>query len=161
MDENKQIREDVLKSVSGLSDKQLNERVEDGSWTIMQVLDHLYLMERTIVHAITDQLANGENKSVDEKPIQLTTNRSTKVDAPSFVIPSDDFITLEEMGNKLSESRAALTNIVHSTDRALLEQRAYPHPMFGELSLQQWIPFVGLHEKRHLAQIEKLKEKLG
>ncbi len=161
MGENKQIREDVLKSVNGLSDKQLNKRVEDGSWTIMQVLDHLYLMERTIVHALTDQLANGKNKSVDEKPIQLTTNRSTKVDAPSFVKPSEDFITLEEMKNKLSESRSALTNIVNSTDRALLEQRSYPHPMFGELSLKQWIPFVGLHEKRHLAQIEELKENLG
>ncbi|MEK3889365.1 DinB family protein [Bacillus sp. FSL K6-3431] len=161
MEENKKIREDILLSVSGLSDEQLNEQLEEGRWTIMQVLDHLYLMERTVVHAISNQLANGDNKTVAEKPIQFTTNRSTKVDAPSIVVPSDDFITLAEMKNKLFESREALIDVENSADETLLEQRFYPHPMFGELSLKQWIPFIGLHEKRHLAQIEEIKEKLG
>lgn len=157
MDENEIIREEVLQSVAGLSDEQLNEQVEEGRWSIMQVLDHLYLMERSVVHVISDQLANGETKSTSEKPIHLTTNRSTKVDAPSFVVPSNDFITLDEMKSKLAQSRNALLKVVNSADQSVLKQRTYLHPAFGELSLDQWIPFVGLHEKRHLAQIEELK----
>ncbi|WP_342506417.1 DinB family protein [Sporosarcina sp. FSL K6-2383] len=160
MDDNKKIREDVLQSVENLSDEQLNEQVEVGRWSIMQVLNHLYLMERAIVHALSDQLANGENKAPVEKPIQFTTNRSTKVTAPLFATPSDDFISLEEMKSKLTKSRENLSNLVASADKTLLAQRSYPHPAFGDLGLEQWIPFIGLHEKRHLAQIEEIKSKL-
>lgn len=160
MEDNKKIREAVLRSIENLSDEQLNEQVEAGRWSIMQVLDHLYLMERVIVHTLADQLTNGEDKATVEKPIQFTTNRSTKVTAPSFATPSDDFISLEEMKSKLTKSRENLNNLIASADKTLLAQRSYPHPVFGDLSLTQWIPFIGLHEKRHLAQIEEVKAKL-
>lgn len=160
MEDNKVIREAVLRSIENLSDEQLNEQVEAGRWSIMQVLDHLYLMERAIVHTLSDQLTNGENKATVEKPIQFTTNRSTKVTAPSFATPSVDFISLEEMKSKLTKSRENLNNLIASADKTLLTQRSYPHPVFGDLSLAQWIPFIGLHEKRHLAQIEEVKAKL-
>ncbi|WP_342043550.1 DinB family protein [Bacillus sp. OTU2372] len=161
MEENKKIREEVLQSVSGLSDEQLNVQVQDGRWSIMQVLHHLHLIERAITFVISDQLANGESKSISDKPIHLAVNRTTKVNAPSRVEPPKRFITLVEMKNKLSQSREVLTKVVDTADPSLLEQRAYPHPVFGELSLKQWIPLIGLHEKRHLAQIEELKEELN
>lgn len=160
MEENNQIREEVLQSVSGLSDEQLNMQVQEGRWTIMQVLQHLYLLERAITFAISDQLANGQTKSISDKPIHLAVNRSTKIKAPSIVEPENKFITLVEMKKRLSQSREALTKVVDTADSSLLAQRAYPHPVFGELTLKQWIPLIGLHEKRHLAQIEELKEEL-
>jgi hypothetical protein len=160
MEENNKIRQEILISVRGLSDEQLNEQFEDGRWSIMQVLDHLYLMERAITHSISRELATGKEKLVDPKPIELTVCRSTKVDAPSFVAPANEFIALEEMKNKLSQSREDLTKLVNDADNSLLKKRAFPHPVFGDLSLKQWIPFVGLHEKRHLAHIEELKGKL-
>ena len=161
MEENNQIREEVLQSVSGLSDEQLNMEVQEGCWTIMQVLQHLYLLERAITFTISDQLANGQTKSIGDKPIHLAINRSTKIKAPSIVEPENKFLTLVEMEKKLSESREALTKVVDTADPLLLAQRAYPHPVFGELSLKQWIPLIGLHEKRHLEQIEELKEELS
>ncbi|PLS01897.1 DinB family protein [Neobacillus cucumis] len=160
MEENKKIREEVLHSVTGLTDEQLNTQVHEGRWSIMQVLHHLYLLERAITYAISNQLANGESKNVSDKPIHLAVNRSTKVNAPSVVQPSNKFISLKEMKEKLSQSREALSKVINTADPSLLEQRAYPHPIFGELSLKQWIPLIGLHEKRHLAQIEELKEEL-
>ena len=159
MNDNERIRDEVLASVSNLSDDQLNERQEEGNWSIMQVLDHLYLMEHAIVHAISEQLANGETKTTSEKPIQFTTDRSVKVDAPAFVIPSTEFTSLKNMKIKLSKSRESLNHVINSANTTLFEQRTYPHPVFGELSINQWIPFIGLHEKRHLAQIEELKAK--
>ncbi|NHM30897.1 DinB family protein [Neobacillus terrae] len=160
MEENNKIRQEILISVRGLSDEQLNEQLEEDRWSIMQVLDHLYLMEQVITQSISRELATGKEKVVDPKPIELAVIRSTKIGAPSFVVPSNEFITLEEMKNKLSQSREGLTKLVNDADKSLLKKRAFPHPAFGDLSLKQWIPFVGLHEKRHLAQIEELKGKL-
>jgi len=159
MDDNQRIRDEVLASVSNLTDDQLNEGKEEGNWSIMQVLDHLYLMEHAIVHTISKQLVKGETKTTSEKPIQFTTDRSVKVDAPAFVIPPNEFTSLKEMNIKLSKSRELLNHVISSANPTLFEQRTYPHPVFGDLSLNQWIPFIGLHEKRHLAQIEELKAK--
>ena len=160
MEENKKIREELIQAVNGLSDEQLNAHPEEGRWSIIQVLDHLYLMERAITKSIADTLASEESKPVDDKPIRYTLNRDTKVDAPSFVIPTEDFLTLDEVKTKLSSSRQALEEIVSHANEDALNEKSFPHPMFKDLSLKQWIPFVGLHEKRHLFQIEELKSKL-
>ncbi|MCH1624352.1 DinB family protein [Fredinandcohnia quinoae] len=161
MDKNNKIREELLDSVKELSDEQLNKKVEDGSWTIMQVLEHLFLMERTVAYTISEQLKNNECKPTSEKPIHLTVYRSTKVTAPSFVTPSGEYTALEEMKTKLAESRKLMQQVVDIADEVLLSQKSYPHPVFGSLSLKQWIPFVGLHEKRHIEQIEEIKGKLS
>jgi hypothetical protein len=99
-------------------------------------------------------------RPVKEKPIHLTVNHSKKVQAPSFSIPSDQFITLEEMQEKLRQSRQLLMKVAKEATPSDLEQKSFPHPAFGTMSLKQWILFVIYHEKRHLAQIEELKVKL-
>ncbi|WP_285766361.1 DinB family protein [Peribacillus sp. SI8-4] len=160
MNQNEKIREDVLNAVNGLSDEQLNAHPEKGRWSIIQVLDHLYLMERAITKSIADKLKSDERIPAADKPIELTVNREVKVEAPSYVVPSESFQTLQEVKGKLAESRNALIQLVKSADENDLEQKSFPHPLFKDLSLKQWIPFVGLHEKRHLLQIEELKSKL-
>ncbi|KWW11150.1 hypothetical protein AS888_02955 [Peribacillus simplex] len=160
MNQNEKTREELLNAVNGLSDEQLNAHPEEGRWSIIQVLDHLYLMERAITKSITDKLQSDEKVPAADKPIELTVNREVKVEAPSYVVPSESFQTLQEVKDKLAESRAALVQLVDSADEKDLEEKSFPHPLFKDLSLKQWIPFVGLHEKRHLLQIEELKSKL-
>ncbi|MGE7183158.1 DinB family protein [Peribacillus sp. NPDC006672] len=160
MNENENIREELLIAVSGLSDEQLNAHPEEGRWSIIQVLDHLYLMERALTRKIADKLKSDESITPVDKPIELTLNREVKVQAPPFVLPSEAFQTLSEVKDKLSESRKAFIQVVNHAKLNDLEQKSFPHPLFKELSLKQWITFVGLHEKRHLMQIEELKSKL-
>ncbi|MGF9977027.1 DinB family protein [Viridibacillus arvi] len=160
LEQNKSIRDELLNSVSNLSDEQLNKEVEEGRWTIMQVLHHLHLIEAGVAKAIQYTLKKGEEQSVKAKPIELTVDRSTKIKAPSFANPDPRFITLEEMKDKLKESRHALHQVVSNSNKDQLKEKAYPQPIFGLMSLDQWVPFIGYHEKRHIEQIEELKEKL-
>lgn len=160
MNDNEKIREVLLNAVNGLSDEQLNAHPEAGRWSIIQVLDHLYLMERAITKSIADKLKSDDSTPAVDKPIELTLNREVKVQAPPFVIPSESFQTLNEVKDKLSETRKAFIRVVDQAKENDLEQKSFPHPLFKELSLKQWISFVGLHEKRHLMQIEELKSKL-
>ena len=160
MNENEKIREVLLNAVNGLSDEQLNAQPETGRWSIIQVLDHLYLMESAITKSISDKLKSDESIPAVDKPIEPTLNRGVKVEAPPFVTPSESYQTLSEVKEKLSESRKAFVHVVDHAKEIDLEQKSFPHPLFKDLSLKQWIPFVGLHEKRHLLQIEELKAKL-
>ncbi|MGM0851266.1 MAG: DinB family protein [Bacillota bacterium] len=154
------IRSDLLNSVSDLTNDDLNKIIEEGRWTIMQVLDHLYLMERSLTKAIESTLAKGEEQVVLSKPIHYTVDRTTKVDAPPFVVPTEESLTFQEMKDKLNTSRKDLLNFLHTTSKEELQNKAYPHPIFGLIRLDEWVPFIGYHEKRHLEQIEELKAKL-
>ncbi|WP_106498590.1 DinB family protein [Lentibacillus sp. Marseille-P4043] len=161
MQPNDQARETILTEVNGISDENLNKKPDEKSWSIKQVLEHLFLMEGAIVKTIADQLENGEDVDTDQKPIEATVDRSKKVEAPDFADPSADYATLDEMKLKLEASHQGLIQLVEKADVDKLERKAFPHPVFGQMSLKQWIPFIGWHEKRHILQIQEVKEALG
>ncbi|SIT79639.1 DinB family protein [Edaphobacillus lindanitolerans] len=156
MNINEEARRELLQAVSGLSDEELNRKPENGGWSIKQILEHLSLMEGTVAKTIKLQAKNGETVKTEERPIEASVNRDVKVDAPEFVIPSEDFATKNELEQRLAASRSILQRAVESTDERSLETKAFPHPVFGMMKLKQWIPFVGFHEKRHIEQIREV-----
>ncbi|MCM3006005.1 DinB family protein [Priestia koreensis] len=160
MTHNEEIRSRVLELAKTLTDEQLNQKVHDDQWSIMQVMDHLYLMEKNLTNTMKKVLEGGEEQSVDDKPIHLTVDRSRKVDAPSYVVPSDEFITLDEMKDKLYKSRQALQEFEAETNEEKRQKKAFPHPVFGLMTVNQWIPFIGYHEERHLEQMKEIKQQL-
>jgi hypothetical protein len=155
-----QARNELLEKVAVLTDEQLNQRASDDKWTVMQVLEHLYLMESAIVNNMSKALNSAENNPTDRKPFQLTLDRSRKIAAPAGLVPANRFQTLEEAKGKLGSSRKALTDLITGISEHDLEQKSFPHPVFGLMDAKQWVDFIGVHEKRHLAQIEELEQEL-
>jgi hypothetical protein len=156
----KEVREEVLKSILGLTDSQLNEK-PTGKWSIMQVLEHLYLLEKLIVHQMSKVMHSDEETVIEDKPINQIIDRTSKLVAPSYVTPSADFITLTTIQEKLLESRSALDAFLVDADEEKMLKRSIPHPVFGPFHLKQWVEIIGWHEKRHLVQIEEIKDELG
>ena len=60
--------------------------------------------------------------------------------------------------NALYDSRLFLLDVYDSSTKDLLREKSFKHPIFGQVPLSQWFPFVGLHEKRHLKQLKKTIE---
>lgn len=160
MERNNQIREELLSLVNELTDEQLNTRIEEGSWSIAQVLEHLYLLEKSVTNLIQRKLKSDTTKPVVNKPLKHTLNRSLKIDAPSFLEPHEEFLSLEKAKGMLEESREGFVRSFEGVERSFLEQKSYVHPIFGDLNLAQWVEFIGLHEQRHMDQIKEIKEKM-
>lgn len=160
-EDNEKIRNRILEAVEGFSDEQLNDKPAHGKWSAIQVLDHLQLMENVIVKNVSKELERETSHKAIKKPIQLTASRAIKVDAPSFTKPTEDFIKLETMKEKLAASRKQLNDIYDNASAASLSSKSLPHPVFGKVPLVQWFPFVGLHEKRHLKQLESVLKKIN
>lgn len=158
---NEQAREELFKEINEISAENLNKKLSDDQWSIKQIVEHIFLMEGAIAKTIHDQLENGEVVNAEIKPIEATTNRDIKIDAPEYTKPSNDFATLEELKTKLDMTHQKLLKIEETADEKQLEVKGFPHPVFGQMSLKQWIPFVGYHEMRHILQIKEVKEKLG
>ncbi|WP_052360710.1 DinB family protein [Oceanobacillus manasiensis] len=160
METNDETRAKLLSELSGLGDEELNKRPSSGGWSIGQVVEHVYLMESTVAQNIQYTLENGSIKVVSAKPIELAVNRTKKVEAPEFVLPSESLKTAENLEQKLHTSHESIRTLYNSVDKTKLEEKAAIHPVFGEMNLLQWILFVGYHEQRHIEQIKEIKQRL-
>lgn len=155
------VRRNLLRHIETLTNHQLNEVVEEDAWSIAQNLEHLYLLEMSVAKGIRHAQSHGEVKPVREKPIHLTVDRATKVPAPPYLEPSTNFQTLEELKGKLAQSREILLQMIMSLTEQEMDEKSFKHPVFGMLSIRQWIAFVGHHEERHRLQIEEVKPHLS
>ena len=154
------IREAILNSVQNLTDDQLNEVTTEGSWSIAQVLEHLYIMEKNVVHQLQLALNREAFEEAEPFPLHVIADRTKKISAPDFLMHSANFKTLEELKVKLATSRDALEQLMQETNEEGLNRKTLAHLRFGVLTVSQWIALVGYHEQRHLGQIEEIKETL-
>lgn len=159
-EENARIRHTILKAVEPFDDGLLNEKPSDDAWSAMQILDHLHKMEETITAGVAKTAKKNERKKAMKKPIQVSVSRKVKVEAPNHTVPEDKFFTLDEMKEKLNDSRNRLYEVYAHLDEDTLENNSMPHPVFGNVPLVQWFPFIGYHEKRHLLQLEETLSKV-
>jgi uncharacterized damage-inducible protein DinB len=151
------VREELIRETEQMTDEQLNMKPSQDVWSPAQILDHLYLMETVITGGLKHILMNGQKKEASEKPLQLVIDRSRKVPAPENLKPAEGPFSKEELFSKLDRSRRELINFAETAPEQELEEKAMKHPHLGDLSLKQWIEFIGYHEKRHLLQLLEVR----
>lgn len=68
--------------IAELSDEKAKKKPSEDSWSMLEILEHLYLMEGFIAQKIDEVIKNSDVQTAESKPIERTTNRSHKVEAP-------------------------------------------------------------------------------
>lgn len=152
--ENNKIRKELFRTIDGITDEEFNEIPPNGGWSPKQIFEHLAQMEVVIASNIAKELKNPDSLKVFKKPIFISTNRIIKVDAPGYTLPTDEYKTKMDMKKELYDSRIFLLDIYESGTNEIFRNKSFKHPIFGNIPLIQWFPFVGLHEKRHLKQLK-------
>jgi DinB superfamily len=152
------IRKELYQSIEELTDDQFNTIPSNGGWSPKQIFEHLVRMETVIATNIAQELKNPDSPKAMNKPIALSTIRFIKVEAPGYTVPTKEYKTKIEMKNALYDSRLFLLDIYESSTKDVFREKSFNHPIFGQMPLIQWFPFVGLHEKRHLKQLKKMIE---
>ena len=136
---NEAVRRRLLARVEGLEEARAN--ASEGGWTVAQIVEHLSIAEPRITNAIEGMLAATEGDSGERKTF-----------APGTGLTG---LPLAEGLTRLKESRASLEALrprFQSADYS----RLLKHPAFGMLNAGQWLAFLGMHEQRHLRQIERI-----
>ncbi|MCA0971995.1 DinB family protein [Halobacillus litoralis] len=153
-------RNQILDFVNNVSDEEAKKKPAEDRWSILEVLEHLYLMEQLVVYQINRAIKEGDIQETTSKPIHNTTDRGYKVEAPEAVQPNGEFTSIEKAKDGLEKTREATLFLIHNKDEETLKTRAFPHPAFGDMNLEQWIEFIGWHELRHLDQMKEVKQAL-
>lgn len=157
-------RERIVRRVEGLSDEQLNSRPAPNAWSIAEIVEHLAKIESLLLGMMKVMLTKAESASpksngshTEIKPFSLDElierARNEKYTAPESASPSGKDYVSDSLV-KLRRSREELHSLSPRMEAIDLSNITYRHPAFGPLNFYQWLAFIGVHEERHLNQIE-------
>jgi len=165
------MRQALFDSVSGLSEAQLDYKPGDGEWAISDILHHLALTDEANMKLMGRSLKQADAAGVppDPTPDESVLNcldpfadtlRNTRAQAPEFVRPQSHQPVPDSIA-RLEASREKIMASIEKLGQYDLSQVKFPHPLLGELNLYQWIMIAGGHERRHTAQIGRIKSQPG
>lgn len=157
-------RAKLKERISQLSDEQLIRREDENGWTIAEIIEHLATVENGGLRIAQKLLRESDRENVVwngtfREPLSFAEKAATmqdrKMQAPERVHPTGTVSVAESLA-KLDENRRALNELRPQLEAVDVSKATFPHPFFGELNAYQWLVVVGLHERRHLAQIDRI-----
>jgi DinB superfamily len=158
----------LVSAVEPLTGEQHAFRPSPDRWSVAEIIEHLSITEPRVVRlvgALLDKLEASGARGDDSpfEPVSLTQfaerARTEKYQAPDEIRPKG--APLQDSLARLRDSRAALRALRPRVERVDGTLARFPHPAWGPLDLYQWLAFVGMHERRHLAQIKALGETMN
>ena len=155
----------LLVAVSTVPAPLRDERIQAGTWSVAEVLDHLHRVESGIARLLVRTIERRQQAGIPEErdtgsllnslDAYDLTRRDRRLVAPDPVAPRGGYTAAQGLA-ALAQSREALLAAIRSGDGLALGGLTFPHPLLGSLDMYQWILFVGQHEARHAAQIAEL-----
>jgi len=137
----------LLDIIEGLSDEEIRRQVIAGKWSIFENIVHL----ATYQHAFLERM----RKILDDEIPQF--DRYTAETDPLFH-DNCSRSTREVMQDLITTRRELIDKIFSLREDHVL--RKGRHPVFGNMSIVQWLNFFVLHESHHLFTIFKLVPQL-
>jgi len=164
-------REKLLQSVSGLNDAQLNHKTEESGWSVIDVLNHVSLVDEANAKLTSNMLKRARANDLPPDPSPeasvihsmddiFARMNAAKFQAPEFVAPHSHS-PVDESLSRLKASRERMLANVEQLDGYDLSELTYPHPFAGDLNTYQWVLMAGAHEVRHAEQINRMKSQPG
>ena len=157
-------RSRVVASAITLAPEDSARRPSADTWSADEILTHLGLVEPGVAKRVAKsvRLAKeaGLARETSEEPVlHLLDGRrietgEAKMVAPEFVDPRS-VLPRDEALAALARSREALNAAIADADGWALAEVVAPHPILGPLNMYEWLIFLGQHERRHLAQLER------
>jgi hypothetical protein len=154
----------IVRAAGGLSSEDAARRPREGAWSVNEILTHLALVEPGVARRIAKSVGRAKGEGLERETSaasvmgsldgSLAEVFSQKMVAPEFVDPKE-VLPLPEALATLESSREGLRHAIAEADGWALEKVVAPHPRFGPIDMYQWLIFLGKHEERHLAQLER------
>jgi len=159
----KDTRADVLESVKGLSDAQINFKASPERWSVKECTYHIAIAEKNLWDMLEKQMASPANpekradiKMTDDQLIKMMEDRSFKVKTVEPFEPKNTpYKSLEEALTAFKEMRADHIKHMRSSTEDL-RNHVVTMP-FGSLDCYQLCLMMAAHSNRHTQQINEVK----
>ncbi|RYY66621.1 MAG: DinB family protein [Chitinophagaceae bacterium] len=151
--------QETVSVAARFDDAALQQRA-DGKWSPLEVLEHCCLTEALVAGLLQRPSAehhDGETVHGSDKLYHLMVNkRAFKIAAPERLHPKGAFAGRAAFEERFRSQRAALREAIEGGILPL-DNRLFPHPVLGNMTVTDWLYFLVHHTQRHL---EDLKERI-
>ncbi|MCH5721220.1 DinB family protein [Niabella hibiscisoli] len=152
----------LLNSVKGLTEKQLNWKANDSSWSIANCIEHITLTENSIydwamgtLKETADPAKRAEVKNTDDQIKAMIESRDHKAKAPEPLKPMGKLGNTEKALHTFKQQSARLDEYIQSTKDDL--RNHFAQTPVGTVDAYQLLLFLTAHTRRHTAQILAIK----
>jgi uncharacterized damage-inducible protein DinB len=158
-----QTRDQLLKSVEGLSDAQMQFKSAPDRWSINECLEHIILVEKNLYdmeQKLIKEPANPEKRKditiTDEDVMKHMADRSHKAKAPEFGVPKGTYTSsVEEIAAFTNQRNKIIEELKVTQDD--LRNHVVMLPNMPPMDAYQFLLAIATHSNRHRQQIEEVK----
>lgn len=149
-------RRSFLEAVAEVSPALANRRPNLGSWTVLEVIEHVVLVESRYLSWLAEGEGDAPPRDGDNEMrlFLMIRNREEKRQAPDAVWPSGRFKSLEEAVAAFHEVRDRALAMVDDS----LHTLAVKHPFFGRVNGGELMQLIDGHARRHAEQVQEIVE---
>lgn len=154
-------KDQLLHSLKGLSENQLNFKSDSTSWSVAECVEHLAITESMIFGMLkgtletpADPSRRAEVKMTDEMILAAISDRTNKVKTSKPFEPSGKFGSYEATLKEFVSKRDEHITYVKSTQDDL--RNRYQELPFGVVDSFQILLFMSSHTERHIKQIHEI-----
>lgn len=133
--------------IDGLTDEQIRRQIIPGKWSIFENIVHLQTYQHVFILRVREMLEK-QNPGFG----------SYTADADPEFLDNCHKTTREIMGDMITVRKQLAAEILTFPESDLVKTGT--HPVFGEMTILQWLNFFLLHEAHHLLTIFKLSAEL-
>lgn len=153
------------KQLSSKPVSQLNKRTETEQWSVLDVIQHLILVEKASLAYVKKKSSFPDNLldagSFDffrQWKMQFFMSLPIKIKAPKAVSGNNfrDDVSLAELLSEWRNERNKLHGFLEGYPIGFDKKLTYKHPFAGRLTLKSMLYFVETHYDRHLKQINRI-----
>jgi len=152
----------LMDALSGISEEAARRSPGDGSWSVLECVEHLGVTEDYLFSLILNAQALAAavvNSAREAAILQRGPDRTRRVQAPDAARPTGRFITLADAAQHFAASRARTVEFVRRCTGDLRAQ-SMKHPVLGEVNCYENLLLMAIHPQRHAKQIEEIKAAL-
>ena len=148
--------EDFASTCAGFDKQSFNTPIAEGKWSPGQYVQHMLKSERGILRLISGPAEAVEGRSADGLCPQIEEKmlHAPAREAPERLRPAaDERFPLDATLDELMDVRADIRVAFEFADDIAGVVTAYEHPLFGTLTVLEWVYFTAMHGERHRRQL--------
>jgi hypothetical protein len=152
-----QSTQDTIAAARQFSSTTINGKT-GGCWSPLQVLEHCWLTEKMVIaflHRPSAEMHDQETVHGNSKLHHLVVNkRDIKLQAPDRLQPTGAITSCADFESKFASLRQGLHDSLEG-GTLIVDNRVYPHPVLGILTVTDWLYFLIHHTQRHIEQLHE------
>ena len=155
-------RQALLGKLAATSPAGLAFRPAPGAWSLEDVAQHLWLVEKGAVHILRDRfdkppIARDPLSPVKIAAMRLLVPRGIRIKAPVKEIIPQHRVPVDVLRDEWERTRAALRGLLEQVTPDRLGTRIFRHPIFGPMTIAESAEFVWRHHDHHLHQVRRIR----